>query len=230
VAGRKRRSPPGLRTRRTVRRKAAPSTRPKKSTKKKSSRKQSATPAIQFSPTTRILGLDTSSTCVGYALYEGPVPVVWGRYVVEGKDHGEKLYNFALFIRQLITELKPDEVLYEQPFAGRRRNTFGILMQYVAHVRSVYWAQAGKEIPEINRVPAHMIKKVLRMPRGEDHEDNKRLAVDEVNAVYGHLGICLTYKKDDKKKTDSEDDTADAIQLVRAWIRINAPEWEEEAA
>lgn len=163
----------------------------------------------------RILALDTSSVCVGFAVFDGEELKRYGRFLQKGVDHGERLHQFRLWLLATLKELQPDQLIFEAPFAGRRRYAFGVLMMYVAVVlmSHVQWADA--EIPSENRVPAAQVKRILKAERGATHETRKRLMVLAMNKAYG---LSLKFKSNDKAKRVSEDDVADAIALGRAWL------------
>jgi hypothetical protein len=174
----------------------------------------------------RLLALDTSSTCVGWAVFDNGELTESGQYVQEGAEHGEKLTNFLQWLVQTIGELAPNDVVFEAPYAGRRRFTFGVLSKYVALVELAHFYVLGREMPAENKFAAHLVKKIIGVRKGASHVENKRLMVNEVNQLYG---LSLKFKQNDKRKTTTEDDRADAIALGRAWLLKYHPEWMGEA-
>lgn len=176
-------------------------------------------------PAERVLALDTSSTCVGWSLFEDGRLLHHGRRRQDGVDHGERLSGFREWLKALLHQYRPSQVVYEKPFAGRRRNAFGVLSLYVAVVLMAHWDAFGAELPDANAVAAREVKRRNKMRKGKDHEGNKKIAVLLANRLYG---LRLKFKSNDKTKKVSEDDTADAILLGRAWLIAERP-WLIEA-
>lgn len=165
--------------------------------------------------TLRVLAIDSSSTCVGYAVFDGELLVAYGKYIQVGDDHGEKLAGFRHWLIEQYVKYEPHEVVFEAPYSGRRRFTYAILSYYVATILESHFSHFGIELPKVNKVAAHMVKKLNQMPKSASHEGNKKQAVLLANQLYS-LG--LKYKTNDKTKKVSDDDVADAILLGRAWL------------
>lgn len=173
-------------------------------------------PAVENRNTSeRVLGFDCSSVCCGFAVFEGFKLKTYGRFHQEGKEHGERLHHFRLWLLSMFQEVKPDQVVFEAPYAGRRRYAFGVLMMYTAVIIQTYFEWTGQELPADNRVMAGAVKKILRAKHGATHETRKRLMVLAMNEAYG---LNLKFKSKDQAKRISEDDISDAIALVRAWL------------
>lgn len=146
-----------------------------------------------------------------------------GQYVQVGDEHGEKLANFFEWLSRLIRDLQPDDTVFEAPYAGRhRRYTFGVLSKYVGVVELTHFHCLARELPAENKIAAHAVKRALGVPKGQTHDDNKRLMVAEINQVYG---LALRYKKEDRAKKVTEDDRADAIAVGRAWLLRYHADW-----
>lgn len=179
-------------------------------TKKKSSR----TDLSRRKPE-RILALDVSSVCVGFSVFEGKRLSKYGKYVQQGKEHGERLAHFDEWLTEQFSKFVPQQVIIEMPYSGRRRFTFGVLMMYFAIVISAFYRWAGYEMPKANRITASMVKRRMRMEKGSSHAERKRMMVEKINEVYG---LALKFKATDKHKKVSDDDIADAIAVARAWL------------
>lgn len=168
----------------------------------------------------RVLALDTSSTCVGWAIFDDGKLLYHGRYRQKGRAHGEKLRDFRLWLLGMYTQYAPAQIVYEKPFAGRRRNTFGVLTMYVTIVLLTHYELNSCELPEGNAVAARDVKRRNEMRKGKNHEQNKKLGVLLANKLYG---LRLKFKSKDKTKKISQDDEADAILLGRAWLITERP-------
>ena len=175
-----------------------------------------ATPAEQLPDRGRVLGLDVSSQTVGWAVFDGHALIACGKWHPEGRDkhHGEKLSSFRAWLLAKLEEWRPDHLVTEAPYAGRRRYTFGILSMYLGVTLAAHFAHFGEEIPEANRVMPHAVKRLLKSRKGVSYEQRKKDMVLLINQLYG---LTLNYKPRDKGRV-SDDDIADAIGLVHAWL------------
>lgn len=161
-----------------------------------------------------VLALDVSSRCAGWSVFVDGNLTQHGRYVQVGTGHGQRLSNFRTWILAMLTEFTPTQLVYEAPYAGRMRNTFGVLSKYAGVVELCHFEHFGQEIPPANAVPAHLVKKSINAKKGKSHEENKKIVVLMVNQRYS---LALKYKGNDANKTTSQDDEADAIALNWAW-------------
>jgi Holliday junction resolvasome RuvABC endonuclease subunit len=163
-----------------------------------------------------VLALDISSACVGFAVFDGTTLVDYGKYIPVGDHHGERLYHFYEWLEGRLQHYKPDDLVYEQPFPGRFANAFGTLMLYVGVVLALHFQHYSTECPQANRVPSHVVKRVMGFPKQQTYDGRKELAVREVNRLF-NLG--LRFKRGHDKAV-SDDDTADAILLGIAWCSL----------
>ena len=173
------------------------------------------TSAVMILPDERILSLDISSVCVGFAVHEGGKLMHFGKHIQAGKHHGARLASFRAWLHEMYRKFEPHQVVLEAPYAGRKRFTFGVLMMYVAVVLQTHYEWRQEEMPDENRVQSSVVKRILRVKRGKTHEERKKLMVQLINTLYK---LNLRFKADDKTKKVSDDDTADAIALGRAFL------------
>lgn len=166
----------------------------------------------------RILGLDISSKFVGWAIFDDLEPHTHGLYRHVGVGHGERLGNYLNWLYSLFAEYKPDEIVIELPFAGRRRNTFGVLTLYISTTILAHYQHMGKELPDENKLQAREIKHLMQVQRGSDHDENKAIMVEVINRLYG---LNLRFDPRDSTKKISEDDIADAYAIILAWLIKN---------
>lgn len=164
----------------------------------------------------RVLALDVSSRCVGWSLFVGGQLERHGRYVIPGAAgvHGERLVRFGGWLAHMLGRHTPTHLIYERPYSGRMRNTFGILSRYAGVVEAEHFRHFEVELPEEHAVPARDIKKLIGARKGADHEQNKKIVLLLINEVFG---LSLAYKTNDRTKKVSQDDEADAIALNWAW-------------
>lgn len=154
---------------------------------------------------------------MGWSIFHEGQLTQHGRYVQVGVSHGERLCRFRVWILRLLEEFRPTQLVYEAPYQGRMRNTFGILSRYAGVVELAHFEHFLEEMPPPNAVPAHLVKKAIGAKKGKDHDENKRIVLLMVNQAFG-LG--LKWKENDVTKKVSQDDEADAIALNWAWHNL----------
>lgn len=163
----------------------------------------------------RVLALDVSSKCVGYAVFDGTDLVEHGRYRTEGVSHDERLLRFQFWLMELFVATSPDELVVERAFAGRQRNAYGVLMLYHGCLLASWFAYHGAPLPDEQRVQAKAVKRLLGLKQLPSHDARKRQMVLEMNKQYK---LRLKWKSHDPLKKVSDDDEADAIAVGRAWL------------
>lgn len=162
----------------------------------------------------RVLALDSSSKACGWSLFEAGQLISYGKFLQKGKGHGERLMHFRQWILAMLQEFRPTQLVYEKPYSGRMKNTFGILSRYAGVIELAHFEHFQAEMPADNAVAAHLIKKAIGAKKGRNHEQNKKIVLLLINQVFG---LSLKYKSNDQTKKISEDDTADGIACNWAW-------------
>lgn len=162
------------------------------------------------------LGLDISSVCVGFAVFHDSDLHTYGKFFQVGKSHGERLMNFAAWLEATFTSLNPDHVVIEMPHGGGRGKAFKILTQYSAMVFMVHFKVFKRELLDSHCMYPISVKKQVGVQTTTDHDQNKAVMVDKINQLFG---LSLHFNADDKRKKSTDDDIADAIALVVAWLR-----------
>mgnify|MGYP001272746630 CR=1 FL=1 len=165
--------------------------------------------------TIRVLALDVSSKCVGYAVFDGTDLVDYGRHRTQGESHDERLLRYQVWLMELFELVKPDELVVERAFSGRQRNAFGVLSLYHGVTMATWFAFRREPIPDEQRVHSKAVKRLLKLKALTTHDARKRQMVLEMNKIYR---LRLKWKSHDPTKRVSEDDTADAIGIGRAWL------------
>lgn len=175
----------------------------------------------------RVLALDSSSRACGWSIFDDGQLVEYGRFNQSGDGHGERLMNFRQWLLSMMKGWEPTQVIYEAPYQGRMRNTFGILTRYAGQIEAAYFEHYGKELAKEEAVPAHLVKKAIGAQKGKNHEANKKIVVLLINRAFS---LNLKFKANDKAKKISQDDEADAIALNWAWHRLYRPVCDEDEA
>lgn len=164
----------------------------------------------------RVLALDVSSVCVGWALFKDGLPEVFGKYHQVGESHDERLVHFHGWLGAVLQQLQPDEMVLEEPYFSRQPKTFAVLTMYATVVLMCHVEYFGEAMPGQNRIQPAQVKRELKAKYGTDHTNRKRLMVLMMNQIYG---LELRFKHPDKFKRVSDDDIADALALGRAWLQ-----------
>lgn len=165
----------------------------------------------------KILALDISGTATGWAFgYDGKLEG-YGKYIVKPKDpKGKKLYDFSIFIKDLLKDKSPDIILIEKPYLGRNSKVLVNLSKFIAVVQVVAYDALGTDIPDEWFLDPKRIKRLVKVKKGRSHEENKKNMVVRINNLYG---LRLKYKKG-KNKQYCDDDIGDAIAVLTAWWRL----------
>lgn len=137
--------------------------------------------------------------------------------------------RFRLWLLEMLKEWNPKILIYEAPYQGRMKNTFGILSRYVGIIEAAHFEHFSREFEKNEAVAAHLVKRAIGAKKGADHEANKKIVLLMVNQEFG---LNLKFKANDTTKKVTQDDEADAIALNWAWHLVNEvdPIPDDEAA
>ena len=133
--------------------------------------------------------------------------------------------NFRHWLLTMFREWTPHVVVYEAPYQGRMKNTFGILSRYVGIIEAAHYEHYGREFEKTESVAAHLVKRTIGAKKGANHEANKKIVLLLVNQKFG---LSLKFKANDVAKKVTQDDQADAIALNWAWHLLQ--EWYDDEA
>ena len=164
--------------------------------------------------TDRILALDVSGSCTGWAYGVFGKLEGYGKYIQKQTgSKGKRLAQFAEWLTGLLEAKKPTIILIERPYRGRNSNVLASLSKFIAVVELCAYITLDLELEDSWFLDPRFIKKQLKVSKGKDYEDNKRLMVNRINELFG-LKLKFSTRKS-KKLTD--DDVADAIAILVAW-------------
>jgi Holliday junction resolvasome RuvABC endonuclease subunit len=172
---------------------------------------------MAYEDTDKILALDVSGTCTGWAYGVYGKLEDYGKYIQkQSGSKGKKLAQFADWLTSLLEAKKPTVILIEKPYRGRNSNVLANLSKFIAVVELCAYLTLDLELEESWFLDPRTIKRLLKVQKGQDYDDNKRIMVNRINSLFG-LKLKYSSKKS-KKLTD--DDIADAIAiLVAHWSR-----------
>lgn len=198
-------TPRRLRGRKAKQHRKPPTHAVSKRTRRRKVRHKPVIPQPRVGEVERVIALDSSSRACGWSVFDNGQLVAQGCYAQVGHGHGERLAAYRQWLLQLLADWKPDRLIYEAPYQGRMRYAFGILSRYVGLIEAAHFEHFQREIDKDDAVAAHRIKKVLRAPKGADHDDNKVIMLGMINEAFN---LHLDY---------TQNDIADAIALNWAW-------------
>lgn len=163
------------------------------------------------------LALDLSSSCVGWAVGANKKLERHGKLVFKSTaGTGEKLVSFEEYLEALIGTYWPATLLVEKP-PSRMGDTTVRHAELLGITRKVWREITGSEIEKEWLIDPKVVKRVMNVKRGANHDENKKIMVNKINALYG-----LSFKFDKNSKIKTDDDTADAIAVLTTHWRRNA--------
>ena len=162
------------------------------------------------------LALDLSSSCVGWACGAHKKLERYGKFAFKTTaGTGEKLVSFEEYLEALITTFMPSRLLVEKP--STKGNTSIRHNELIGIVRKVWFEKTGLEIEDEWLIHPRTIKSLMKVPRGDNHDQNKVIMLNKINNLFS-----LNLKWDKNSKYKSDDDIADAIAVMEAFWRRSA--------
>lgn len=142
----------------------------------------------------------------------------YGKYISKTTDSKSKqLYDFATWLEVLLKSRTPDIVVIERPFRGRNSNVLVQISKFIAIAQYALYKALQIELQPEWLLDPRVVKKTLKVKKGRNHDDNKKIMVKRINSIYG---LHLKFIKN-KAKSYNDDDVADAIALLHAWWILN---------
>jgi len=166
----------------------------------------------------RILALDVSGTCTGWAFGLYGKLEDYGKYIQkQSGSKGKKLAQFADWLTSLLEAKKPTVVLIEKPYRGRNSNVLANISKFIAVVELCAYLTLDLELDDSWFLDPRFIKRALKVQKGRDYDDNKKIMVNKINDLFG---LKLKYSQKKSKKL-SDDDIADAIAILVAFWSLD---------
>lgn len=163
----------------------------------------------------KILALDISGTATGWAYFLDDSLKLFGKYIAKPTaPKGKKLLDFYVWVEEILNTKKPDIILIEKPYRGRNSNVLANISKFIAIVELLSIKVLDLEIEPDCFLDPKRIKIALKVKKGKDYYDNKKLMVQRINGLYG---LKLKYKAK-KAKSYNDDDIADSVALGHAWL------------
>lgn len=161
-----------------------------------------------------ILTLDVSGSATGWALGVDGKLEKYGKHIgTLSHSKGQQLFDFAKWLCEILQATKPDIIIVERPFRGRNSNVLAQISKFIAIVEFSAFKVLNKDIPKEWFIDPKSVKKALKVKKGRNHDDNKRIMVNRINNLYG---LKLKFVKN-KSKSHNDDDIADSIALLHYW-------------
>lgn len=152
---------------------------------------------------TKLLALDTSTTCTGYAVYLQGVYVSSGLIKESDKDANARLDKMIVAIYRTIKDVEPDVIVLENEVIGGSRVTV-MLSKLVGAIRG--WA-VGHGISYYELDPAQWRSLIGVQAPGIKREKYKEIVQEYV-------------VKNIVNKEFEKDDESDAIAIGQAYINL----------
>ena len=161
-----------------------------------------------------ILALDVSGAATGWAVGIDGKLEKYGKFIGNtSNSKGQQLLDFFDWLISIITEVKPNIIVVEKPFRGRNSNVLAQISKFIAIVELASYKILEKEILPEWFVDPKTVKRTLKVKKGRNHDENKKLMVRRINSLYG---LHLKFIKNKSKKYN-DDDMADAIAILHSW-------------
>lgn len=151
----------------------------------------------------KVLGLDTSSLKVGWAVVsqgvERPVLIDYGLLIMQKKlRHPVRMCRFEKFVMELVKAHKVDDVAIEEMKSIQNANTVRVLQNYIAAATMATWKALGRDAVLIAQSTAHSRigvktltpKQKKGMKKKEITEYNKQTVLKTINRAFNlKLGV-----------------------------------------
>src|SRR6266567_7996075 len=159
----------------------------------------------------KVLALDVSGSCTGWSFGIDGHLEGYGKFISKTSgSRGKRLFEFGQWIEVILDNKKPDIIVIEKPYKGRNSNVLANLSKFISVVELAAYKVLALELDEEWFIDPKSVKKALKVKKGKDYNDNKRLMVAKINNLYG---LKLKYGLN-KSKSYNDDDIADGIALL----------------
>lgn len=162
----------------------------------------------------KCIGVDASTSCTGYSVFEDGALISYGAIKPKGKDWRERLMAEGPEFKALLREHRPDIMYMENvPLMNRQMETLVILgacQGYVLGIASSLGIPVKFLMPSVWRSNIGLYDGTRK---GTTRDEMKKKAVEVAN---GQFGLELNWYSPSSTKND--DDIAEAILI--AWSQI----------
>ena len=160
-----------------------------------------------------ILSLDASTTCIGWAVFEGDILLKYGRIIPteKGLDWRDRVHNLLPQLEELILEYKPTEIYQEDvPMGGAGGAMIIAQLNYLQGVLSVI----ERLYSNIQYVNVGTWRKNIGINSGQDQRRNakKIKSIEKANELF-NLDLPLEFTSSGNYKENGSDDISDSILL-----------------
>lgn len=160
------------------------------------------------------MGIDASSTAVGYSVFNGTNLIDYGCFKPKGNDWRDRIQQFAPFIKSKVVEHQVDKVILEDvPLMGRQMKTLvilGAVQGMLIGIFGVLKVPIEFVLPSAWRSPIGLFDGTKK---GTLRNEMKRKSVEKANKLFE---LELRYVSPNSTKND--DDISDAILVAYSQI------------
>ena len=160
-----------------------------------------------------ILSLDASTTCIGWAVFEGDVLLKYGRIIPteKGLDWRDRVHNLLPQLEELIIKYKPTKIYQEDvPMGGSGGNVTLSELFYVQGSFSVI----EKIYCDVEYIGVGTWRKNIGINSGQDQRrDAKKIkSIEKANELF-NINLPLEFTSGGNYKPCGSDDISDSILL-----------------
>lgn len=163
-----------------------------------------------------VIGIDASTTCTGYSVFENNQLIDYGCIRPEGANWRERLVNEGSALKALFEKYSPSQIYMENvPLMGRQMETLVILGAVQGFILGL---ATSLHIPIDFILPSSWRSKMGLYDgtkSGMKKDAMKEAAVKRANQMFG---LSLNWVKPKSKK--NEDDVAEAILIAYSQIKL----------
>lgn len=163
-----------------------------------------------------VIGIDASTTCTGYSVFENNQLIDYGCIRPEGANWRERLVNEGPALKALFEKYSPSQIYMENvPLMGRQMETLVILGAVQGFILGL---ATSLHIPIDFILPSSWRSKMGLYDgtkSGMKKDAMKEAAVKRTNQMFG---LSLNWVKPKSKK--NEDDVAEAILIAYSQIKL----------
>lgn len=161
----------------------------------------------------KILGIDASTTCIGYSIWEDDKLVHFDKLRPNSKCENwmERIQDLSFKVQEIIDKYKIEKIIEENvPLIGKQN----IVLVQLGSVKGMMLTISSINNISIEFIEVGTWRKNIGISCGQkDRTSMKIKSIEKVNELF-NLGFEIPYTKNGNFKEDGTDDICDAILVV----------------
>lgn len=163
-----------------------------------------------------VIGLDASTTCTGYGVFENNKLIDYGAIKPKGEHWKDRLINEGPVLRELFEKYRPDQIYMEDvPLMGKQMSTLvilGAVQGYILGIAVSMGIPIKFVLPSVWRSHLGLYDGTKT---GQKKDMMKQKAVEKVNQLFE---LNLQWVK--PKSAKNEDDIAEGILIAYSQLKV----------